>query len=29
VAEVAASHRLSWPIVQRAVDEHADLVLGE
>jgi transposase len=29
VAEVAASHRLSWPTVQRAVDEHADLVLGE
>jgi transposase len=29
VAEVAIAHRLSWPTVQRAVDAHADLVLGE
>jgi hypothetical protein len=28
-AEVAASHRLSWRTVQRAVDEHTELVLGE
>lgn len=29
VAEVAAAHGLSWPSVQRAVDAHAELVLGE
>lgn len=29
VAEVAASNGLSWPTVQRAVDAHVDVVLGE
>ena len=29
VAEVAIAHGLSWPTVQRAVDTHAGLVLGE
>ena len=29
VAEVAAAHGVSWPSVQRAVDAHAELVLGE
>ena len=29
VAEVAASHGLSWPTVQRAVDAHVDVVVAE
>jgi len=29
VAEVALTHRLSWPTVARAVDAHAGRVLGE
>lgn len=29
VAEVAASHGVSWPTVQRAVDAHTDVVLTE
>lgn len=29
VDEVARSHRVSWPTVQRAVDAHAALALGE
>ena len=29
VAEVATSHDLSWPMVQRAVDAHVEVVVGE